>query len=199
MLWVLILHINGEIYSLKSTPNDRFFEKLFMAILFILSVFARILLRDNRRRNNFCFDVWPAARTRALHLDYGMHMCTKTFFRLGNHSQCFSQARNKRSFRNCSPNCIIILCLTSFIDISSYNPKTYLFSILNFGYICSCFDFIATFCQDYYQTSHTSHIVCVNLNVSVGNYRLTSIPNDRFFDNIALLKLYCLPCYEVWT
>ena len=30
-----------------------FFEKLFMAILFTLRVFARNLLRGNRRRNNF--------------------------------------------------------------------------------------------------------------------------------------------------
>ena len=34
-------------------PNDRFFEKLFMAILFTLRVFARNLLRGNRRRNTF--------------------------------------------------------------------------------------------------------------------------------------------------
>ena len=29
---VLILYINGETYILKSTPNDRLFDKLFMAI-----------------------------------------------------------------------------------------------------------------------------------------------------------------------
>ena len=39
--------------DLKSTPNDRFFEKLFMAFLFTLRVFARNLLRGNRRRNIF--------------------------------------------------------------------------------------------------------------------------------------------------
>ena len=39
MLCVLILNISGGIYSLKATPNDRFFEKLFMAILFLLSDF----------------------------------------------------------------------------------------------------------------------------------------------------------------
>ena len=44
MLCVLILYISGGTYSLKSTPNDRFFEKLFMAILFTLRVFARNLL-----------------------------------------------------------------------------------------------------------------------------------------------------------
>ena len=34
MLCVLILYISGGSYSLKSTPNGRFFEKLLMAILF---------------------------------------------------------------------------------------------------------------------------------------------------------------------
>ena len=53
MLCVLILYISGGTYSLKSTPNDRFFEKLFMAILFTLRNFARNLLRGNRRRNIF--------------------------------------------------------------------------------------------------------------------------------------------------
>ena len=43
MLCVLILYISGGTYSLKSAPNDRFFEKLFMAILFSLRVFARNL------------------------------------------------------------------------------------------------------------------------------------------------------------
>ena len=33
MLCVLILYISGGTYSLKSTPNDRFFEKRFMAVL----------------------------------------------------------------------------------------------------------------------------------------------------------------------
>ena len=53
MLCVLILYINGGTYSLKSLPNDRSFKKLFMAILFTLRVFARNLLRGNRRRNKF--------------------------------------------------------------------------------------------------------------------------------------------------
>ena len=42
---VLILYINGGTYSLKSTPNDWFFEKLFTAILFTLRVFARNTFR----------------------------------------------------------------------------------------------------------------------------------------------------------
>ena len=54
MLCVLILYISGRTYSSKSTPNDRFLEKLFMAILFILRVFARNLLTRNLRRNTFC-------------------------------------------------------------------------------------------------------------------------------------------------
>ena len=38
---VLILYISGETYSLKSDPNDRFFEKLFMAILFYSQSFCQ--------------------------------------------------------------------------------------------------------------------------------------------------------------
>ena len=49
----IILYISVEIYNLKSTPYDRFSEKLFMAILFTLRVFARNLLRVNCRRNTF--------------------------------------------------------------------------------------------------------------------------------------------------
>ena len=58
MLCVLILYISGGTYSLKSTLNDRFFEKLFMAILFNLRAFARNLLRGNRRRNTFHISFW---------------------------------------------------------------------------------------------------------------------------------------------
>ena len=53
ILCVLILYISGGTYSLKSIPNDRFFKRLFGAILFALRVFARNLLRGNRRRNAF--------------------------------------------------------------------------------------------------------------------------------------------------
>ena len=41
--------------------RDWFFEKLFMAILFILGVFDRNLLRGNRRRNIFCILYWCLA------------------------------------------------------------------------------------------------------------------------------------------
>ena len=58
---VLNLYKSGVTYSLKSTPNDRFFEKLFMAILFTLSVFPRNLLRGNHRRNTFRISFWCLA------------------------------------------------------------------------------------------------------------------------------------------
>ena len=61
-LSVLILYIRGGTYSLKSTPNDRFFEKLFMGILFTLRVFARNLLLY------FVFYVRPETRILALRL-----------------------------------------------------------------------------------------------------------------------------------
>ena len=36
---VLILYISGETYSLKSTPNDKFFENLFHGSFYLLSEF----------------------------------------------------------------------------------------------------------------------------------------------------------------
>ena len=62
MLCVLILYISDGTYSLKSTPNDRFFLINFSwQISFAFSVFARNLLRGNRRRNNFCISFWCLA------------------------------------------------------------------------------------------------------------------------------------------
>ena len=61
MLCVLISYISSGTYSLKATPNDRFFEKLFMAIFFTLRVFARNLPRGNHRRNTFCILLWCLA------------------------------------------------------------------------------------------------------------------------------------------
>ena len=43
--------MSGEIYSLTSTPNNRFFRNVFMVGLFTLRIFARNLLRGNRQRN----------------------------------------------------------------------------------------------------------------------------------------------------
>ena len=51
---VLISYICNRTYSLKSTLNDSFFEKLFHDnLLFAVRVFARNLLRGNRRGNIF--------------------------------------------------------------------------------------------------------------------------------------------------
>ena len=61
MLCVLILYISGGTYSLKSTPNDRFLRNFFMAGWFTLRVFARNLLRENRRRNTFRISFWCLA------------------------------------------------------------------------------------------------------------------------------------------
>ena len=41
MLCAFILYLNGGTYTLKSTPNDRFFEKLFMATLFTSQSFCQ--------------------------------------------------------------------------------------------------------------------------------------------------------------
>ena len=61
MLCALISHISGETYSLKSTSIDRFYEKLFMAILFTLRFFTRNLLGGNRWRNTFHILFWYLA------------------------------------------------------------------------------------------------------------------------------------------
>ena len=50
---VCVNFISGGTFSLKSTPNDKFFGKLFMAILVTLRVFARNLMKGNHRRNTF--------------------------------------------------------------------------------------------------------------------------------------------------
>ena len=48
------MHKWQDLQFKKSTPNDRFFEKVFMTILFTRRAFARNLLRGNHRRNTFC-------------------------------------------------------------------------------------------------------------------------------------------------
>ena len=53
MVCVLIFVISGGTYSLKSTPNDRFFEKLFMAVLIYSQSFCQ--------RNTFCILFWCLA------------------------------------------------------------------------------------------------------------------------------------------
>ena len=60
-LFMAMLYISDGTYSLKYPMNDRFFVKLFMAILFALRVFARNLLRGIRRRKIFRILFWCVA------------------------------------------------------------------------------------------------------------------------------------------
>ena len=55
MLCALVLYESGGTYRLMSTVNDRFLRNFFMTGLFNLRVFARNLLRGNRRRSIFLF------------------------------------------------------------------------------------------------------------------------------------------------
>ena len=67
---VHFLYMSGGTYSLKSTPNDGLFEKLFMAV-FIYSQFLPEICWEEIAEDIlpvFCFDVWPEARTLALRL-----------------------------------------------------------------------------------------------------------------------------------
>ena len=67
--YIVGFNLSGGTYSLKSTPSDRFFERLFVAILFALRVFARNVLRGSHRGNIFFifsflmnilgFEPWP--------------------------------------------------------------------------------------------------------------------------------------------
>ena len=55
MRCVLILYGTLGPTFYRHTQNERFFEKLFMAILFTLIVFAKNLLKGNRRGNTMHF------------------------------------------------------------------------------------------------------------------------------------------------
>ena len=55
MLCVLILYICGRTYSLKSTPKDRFFEKLFMAIYIYSQRFCQKSAERKSPKNTFVF------------------------------------------------------------------------------------------------------------------------------------------------
>ena len=58
MTWLVTpLMLWRETYSLKSIPNDRFYEKLFVAILFTLRVFAKNLLREGGEEIFFSYFV----------------------------------------------------------------------------------------------------------------------------------------------
>ena len=71
MLCVLILYISGGTYSLKSTPSDIFFEKLFHGCFYLLSEFLSEICWPEIAEEIlfvFCFDVWPGAQTLVLRL-----------------------------------------------------------------------------------------------------------------------------------
>ena len=55
MFCTLILYVSGGTYSLKSTPNDWFFEKLFMAILFQHSEFLPEICWEEIAEENILF------------------------------------------------------------------------------------------------------------------------------------------------
>ena len=61
MLCVLILYMSGGAYSLKSPPNDRFFEKLFMSFVFYSQSFYQKSAEEVVEEIflYFRFDVWP--------------------------------------------------------------------------------------------------------------------------------------------
>ena len=71
MLCVLILYISGGTYSLKSTPNDRFFEKLFHGnFIYFSDILPEICWEEIAEEILFvfCFDAWSGARTLAFRL-----------------------------------------------------------------------------------------------------------------------------------
>ena len=72
LLSINFIHNRRGTYSLKSTPNDRFFEKLFMAIFICNPEFLPEICWDEIAEEEilfaFCFDVWPGAWTRVLRL-----------------------------------------------------------------------------------------------------------------------------------
>ena len=57
VVWVLILYISGGTKSLKSTPNDRFFEKLFMTIFIYSQSFCQKSAKRKSRNKYFSYFV----------------------------------------------------------------------------------------------------------------------------------------------
>ena len=152
MLCVLILYISVGTYSLNSIPNDRIFEKLFMAILFEYRVLARNLLRGNRRRNNYIL-----FRCLAWGLNPGFMSNKPTLYLLDYGDLRHSFAINSIGgyIWLCKVKEIYLNYLEDFenqlqcsIDIRG-QPNLYNYSLQP----CS---------EDYNQASHTTHDMCVN-------------------------------------
>ena len=115
MLCVLILYSEWQI----------FFEKLFMAILFTLRVFARNLLKGNRRRNTFCIyflclargsnpDITSNKRTH-YSLDYG-DLC----YKLMESSNIGSRQSSNHRSSLCPTQLLEVFNSIQFILIATY-------------------------------------------------------------------------------
>ena len=61
MLCALILCVTGGTYSSKSTPNDRLFENLFMAIFIYSQSFCQKAAERKSLKKNFCILLWCLA------------------------------------------------------------------------------------------------------------------------------------------
>ena len=72
MLCMLISYISGGTCNLTTTPNDRFFKKLFMAVLNLLPEFLPEICSEDDIVEEILFvfslDVWPGARPLAFRL-----------------------------------------------------------------------------------------------------------------------------------
>ena len=160
---VLFLFISGGTYSLKLTANSNIlFVKLFMAILFTLRVFARNLLRGNRRRNTFCILFWCLAwgsnpglssnKPKHYLLDYGdynmtlYHMVDLSYF-----LHLISKANQLEIFQTfISPqrNWSVQAHLVN-------NPD---WRVVMTNFVCM---YVQPFSQDYELAFHTTYVACV--------------------------------------
>ena len=84
MLRALILYMSGGTYSLKSTPNDRFFlSNFFMAGLFTFRVIARNQMRGSFRRKMFIFSFIREWRDLQFKVDSERQIFLSKFFMAG--------------------------------------------------------------------------------------------------------------------
>ena len=134
MLGVLILYISG------GTPNDKFFEKLLIAILFTLRVFARILLRGNHRRNTFRISFWCLAWD----ANPGFSSNKPTHYLL-DHRDFYNIKWCEKLSRNPDGNNVMINYICMYVCISlwllfhiSWSWRSFIGQILRNSYDLSC-------------------------------------------------------------
>ena len=134
-------------YSLKSTPNDRFYEKLFMEILFTLRVFARNLLRGTHQRNIFsCFVLLMSELRSLIHISntYSLkstpndRFCEKLFIAILFLLRVFTRKEKKRP-RNIFSYFVLLM---SELGSLTHNSNTYLCETFHGNFIYS-----QSFCQ----------------------------------------------------